>query len=65
MATIWKQSNLFGQPLPMNPKNQSLPPDHACDERCFDAEGERCSCKCGGAYHGLGRINSRERKEAR
>jgi hypothetical protein len=56
---------LFGQQLPMNPKNPNLPPEHTCDERCYDAEGERCSCRCGGAYHGLGRLNQRERKEVR
>ena len=25
-----------------------------CDERCADATGPRCSCKCGGANHGHG-----------
>jgi len=49
----------------MNQKNLSLPPEHACDERCYDAEGDRCSCCCGGTYHGLGSINSREHKEER
>jgi hypothetical protein len=48
----------------MNQKNPDLPPKQACDEKCYDAEGERCQCRCGGAYHGLGRLNNRERKEA-
>jgi len=25
-----------------------------CDAKCYDAEGGRCSCICGGANHGQG-----------
>jgi hypothetical protein len=26
-----------------------------CDATCHDARGPRCSCICGGRYHGAGR----------
>ena len=49
----------------MNPKNPNLPPQGACNEACFFAEGERCGYKCGGACHSLGALNQRESKEQR
>jgi len=59
---MWKQSNLFGEQLPMNKNNPDLPPEHICTETCYDALGDKCTCRCGGAYHGLGNLNKREEK---
>ena len=28
----------------------------ACDERCTNAQGPSCDCKCGGENHGTGRV---------
>jgi len=25
-----------------------------CDARCHNAKGKRCTCWCGGLYHGVG-----------
>lgn len=25
-----------------------------CDERCYDAQDDKCHCICGGANHGVG-----------
>lgn len=30
-----------------------------CCEACWNAQGERCRCRCGGLYHGLGRQGAR------
>lgn len=50
------QANLEGKPIkPADPEEpwKSL----GCCEACYNAEGERCKCRCGGAFHGLGRVN--------
>jgi hypothetical protein len=59
---MWKQNNLFGQQLPMNEQNPEQPPEGVCCESCYMAEEQKCVCQCGGSYHGLGRLNSREEK---
>lgn len=45
-------------------------PDHACDERCLNAHGNKCVCACGGANHGKNHgiaqvvaVDRREREE--
>lgn len=55
---MFKQSNLFGDklPLPKGPKELR----EVCCESCFNATEEKCDCRCKGAYHGLGRLNKRE-----
>ena len=62
---MWKQNNLFGEQLPMNKENPELPPEHACTETCYTATEEKCTCRCGGAYHGLGNHNKRQLPECR
>lgn len=32
-----------------------------CDAACHEATGKRCSCWCGGRYHGLGTLEVRWR----
>ena len=59
---LWQQSTIFGEKLPMNELDPERPPEGACTERCYDAEEEKCTCRCGGAYHGLGRLNKRTKK---
>lgn len=53
---MWKQKNLFGKTLEL-PTEKDLP--KICCESCYNALEEKCTCKCGGAYHGLGRLNKR------
>lgn len=36
-------------------RDRGLDPDYDCDERCADAEGPICYCKCGGVNHGKAR----------
>ena len=38
-----------------------LHPPKGCTEACYSAltEKEACTCRCHGAYHGIGRINNR------
>jgi len=54
---MWKQKDLFGEKLNL-PTKKDL--DKLCSENCYYALEEKCTCKCGGAYHGLGRLNKRE-----
>lgn len=36
-----------------------------CCEACWTAHGEKCTCRCGGLYHGIGRkVASREKGES-
>jgi len=47
------QTNLNGETLtPADPAKpwKSL----GCTENCYTAKEKRCTCKCGGAFHGLG-----------
>lgn len=32
--------------------------DRRCDAKCYDADGGRCACICGGANHGVGRTQA-------
>jgi hypothetical protein len=29
-----------------------------CDAKCYDAQGQKCDCCCGGRNHGVGRIEA-------
>jgi hypothetical protein len=58
---MWKQSNLFGENLEL--KKGDNPLEDLCCESCYNAEEETCVCRCHGAFHGLGRLNSRSEKE--
>lgn len=57
----WKQSSLTGQKLEL-PTQKDL--NTVCCESCYNALEETCTCKCHGAYHGLGRLNKREQDAA-
>lgn len=35
-----------------------------CDAKCYDAEGETCTCICGGANHGAGLKRAQQNTEA-
>lgn len=37
--------------------SQDQPWKGVCCSQCWNAEGERCTCKCGGAFHGIGHRN--------
>jgi len=54
------QTNLNGETLtPADPAKpwKSL----GCTENCYTAKEKRCTCKCGGAFHGLGNAQHYER----
>ena len=51
------QTNLKGE--------KAKPWADACCEACYNAEGERCVCRCGGQYHGLGRKKNSETNNAK
>ena len=51
---MWNQTNLFGKVLEIPVELKTV-----CCEVCYNAAEEKCDCKCHGAYHGLGRLNTR------
>jgi len=51
---MWNQTNIFGEKLPI-PTEEDL--KEICCESCYTAKEEECTCKCHGAYHGLGNLN--------
>jgi hypothetical protein len=57
---VWNQTTIFGEKLDL-PTKEEL--EVLCCESCYTAKEKTCTCKCRGAYHGLGRLNSREEKE--
>jgi hypothetical protein len=64
LKKMWKQNNLFGEQLPMNEETPDLPPEHICTETCYTATEEKCTCRCGGAYHGLGNLNKHKEQRS-
>lgn len=60
---MWKKNNLFGQQLPMNKDDPEQPPEHVCTETCYTASEEKCTCRCGSAYHGLGSLNKQHKEK--
>jgi hypothetical protein len=54
---MWRQKNLLGDKLELKPGKNPL--EGLCTESCYMAEEEKCTCRCHGAYHGLGRLNKR------
>lgn len=45
------QTDLEGNHLGTDPQK---PWTGICSEQCWMAEGKRCRCSCGGAFHGIG-----------
>ena len=43
------------------PKDPETPWKGICSEQCWTAEGKRCRCSCGGAFHGLGNAHGENR----
>lgn len=35
-----------------------------CCEACWNAKGKRCRCRCGGAFHGIGRANGEHKRRS-
>lgn len=57
-----RQVSLFGQRVQqVNEKFQKAeePWKDVCCRACWFAKRERCVCKCGGKYHGKGRVEER------
>lgn len=49
------QMTLRGEPITSAAQDKEKQPwDGICCEACWTAEYERCTCKCGGKYHGAG-----------
>jgi len=47
------QTNLQGNPI--TPADTTKPwKSLGCTENCYTAKEKRCTCRCGGAFHGLG-----------
>lgn len=61
-TTLWQQTTIFGEKLPLNESDPERPPEGVCVESCYMAKEEKCSCRCNGAYHGLGKLNKRTKK---
>lgn len=57
----WRQSTVFGVKLEI-PEKRDL--DKVCCASCYYAEEPVCNCKCHGAYHGLGRLNKRTKRDS-
>ena len=60
------QSNLFQEPVEFSLRVRDLRPRNhkakasdfissVCCTACYNAEEDKCICKCGGAYHGMGK----------
>lgn len=47
---------------PKKPEKTEKPWKGICCEACWNAEGDRCKCSCGGKYHGTAR-KQREMKK--
>ncbi len=46
------QKDLFGDELPLPKTKEEL--NDVCCESCYTAQEKVCTCRCHGAYHGLG-----------
>lgn len=59
---VVSQANLMGKPIVS--KDQDKPwLSLGCCKRCYFAKGKRCTCKCKGAFHGLGKLNETKMQE--
>lgn len=57
---MWMQKNLFGKALKTPAPASKKEINKVCCEPCYTAKNRKCTCKCHGAYHGLGKVNSRD-----
>jgi hypothetical protein len=53
---MWNQKTLFNKVLDLPKSKAEL--DAVCCESCYTATEPECDCRCHGAYHGLGNLNS-------
>lgn len=49
-----RQTDLFGEPLDPKIGKKNGKEDYDCCEACYMAKNKKCTCRCGGAFHGLG-----------
>jgi len=56
---VWNQINIFGEKLEV-PSDEKL--KEVCCEACYTATEPECTCKCHGAYHGLGNLNNQRKQ---
>jgi len=57
---LWHQATVFGAKLEV-PEEKEL--EKVCCVSCYYAENPECDCKCHGAFHGLGRLNKRNKEK--
>ena len=56
---MWNQTDIFGNELKIPEKIGEV-----CCESCYTAQDEVCTCRCHGAFHGLGNLNKKKEEES-